>query len=76
MGWLVATASEKLSREVPHEDTDTRAVHIVNREAQWTQPWLKLQSQVNVIHLVRSTGAIVSNPHKKLRMQETIVIKA
>ena len=52
--------------EKPHsEDTDTRAVHIVSREAQKTQPWprVQYQSQVDAIHLVRSTGAIVSDPH-------------
>ena len=36
---------------------------IVSREAQWTQPWPRVQSQVDVIYLVCSTGAIVSNPH-------------
>ena len=36
---------------------------IVSCEAQWTQPWPRVQSQVDVIHLVHSTGAIVSNPH-------------
>ena len=36
---------------------------IVNHETQWTQPWSRARSQVDVIHLVRSTGAIVSNPH-------------
>ena len=36
---------------------------IVSHERQWTQPWSRVQSQVDVIHLVRSTGAIVSNPH-------------
>ena len=36
---------------------------IVSHEAQWTQRWSRVQSQVDVIHLVRSTGAIVSNPH-------------
>ena len=45
------------------EDMETRAVDIVSHEAQWTQPWPRMQSQVDVIHLVRSTGAIVSNPH-------------
>ena len=34
---------------------------IVSNEAQWTQAWSRVQSQVDVIHLVRSTGAIVSN---------------
>ena len=28
-----------------------------------TQPWSRVQSQVDVIHLVHSTDAIVSNPH-------------
>ena len=27
------------------------------------QPWLRVRSQVDVFHLVRSTGAIMSNPH-------------
>ena len=56
---LVKNCPEKLHSE----DTDTRAVHIVGREAQWTQLWPRVQSQVDVIHLVRSTGAIVSNPN-------------
>ena len=43
------------------ETTDTRAVHIVGREAQWTQPWKRVQSHVDVIHLVCSKGAIMSN---------------
>ena len=42
---------------------DTRAVHIVSREAQWTQLWPRIQFQVYVIHLVCSKGTIVSNPH-------------
>ena len=42
------------------ENTDTGAV---GHEAQWTQPWPRVQSQGDVIHLVRSTGAIVLNPH-------------
>ena len=45
------------------EDTDNRAVHIVSCEAQWTQPWPRVQSQVDVIHLVCSKGAIISNLH-------------
>ena len=45
------------------KDTDTRAIHLVSREVQWTQPWPRVQSQVDFIHLVRSTGAIVSSPH-------------
>ena len=36
---------------------------IVGHETQWTQPWPRVRSQVDVIHLVCSTGAIVSNPH-------------
>ena len=36
---------------------------MVGHETQWTQPWPRVRSQVDVIHLVRSTGAIVSNPH-------------
>ena len=30
---------------------------------QWTQPWSRVQSQVDVIHLVRSTDTIMSNSH-------------
>ena len=56
---LVKNCPEKLHSE----DMDTRAVHIVGREAQWTQPWQRVQSQVDIIHLVRSTGAIVSYLH-------------
>ena len=36
---------------------------IVGHETQWTQPWPRVRSQVDVIHLVCSTGAIMSNPH-------------
>ena len=36
---------------------------IVGPEAQWTQPWPRVRSQVDVIHLVRSTDAIMLNPH-------------
>ena len=36
---------------------------MVGHETQWTQPWPRVRSQADVIHLVRSTGAIVSNPH-------------
>ena len=36
---------------------------IVSHETQWTQPWSSVQSQVDTIHLVRSTGTIMSNPH-------------
>ena len=34
---------------------------IVSHETQWTQSWSRVRSQVDVIHLVRSTGATVSN---------------
>ena len=36
---------------------------IVGLETQWTQTWSRVRSQADVIHLVRSTSAIVSNPH-------------
>ena len=36
---------------------------IVGHETQWTQLWSRVRSQVDVIHLVRSTDAIVSNSH-------------
>ena len=45
------------------EDMHTRAVHLASREAQWTQSWPRVQSQVDVIHLVCSTGTIMSNQH-------------
>ena len=32
---------------------------IVGLETQWTQAWSRVRSQADVIHLVRSTGAIV-----------------
>ena len=56
---LVKNCPEKLHSE----DTDTRAVHLVSCEAQYKKPWPRVQSQVDVIHLVCSTGAILSNPH-------------
>ena len=56
---LVKNCPEKLHSE----DMDTRAVHLVGCQAQWTQPWPSVQSQVDVIHLVCSTGAIMSNSH-------------
>ena len=62
-GGEVVTASKNCPEKLHSEDTDTRAVHLVSREAQWTQLWPRVQSQVDVIHLVCSTGATVSNPH-------------
>ena len=59
----MATASENCPEKLHGEDIDTRAVHIVSLEAQWTQPRPRVQSQVDVIHLVHCTGATVSNPH-------------
>ena len=59
--WEVATACENCLEKLHSKDTDTRAVQIVSSEAQWTQPWLRVQSQVDFIYLVHS--AIVSNPH-------------
>ena len=54
---LVKNCPEKLHSE----DKDTRAA----QEAQWTQAGTRVESQVDVIYLVRSTGAImhVSIPH-------------
>ena len=43
--------------------TQSSELSIVGHETQWTQPWSRVRSQVDVIHLVRSTGAILSNPH-------------
>ena len=59
VGWEVAKACEKVSRV----KTRSPEQYTVGHKTQWTQPWSRVQSQVDVIHLVRSTGAIVSNPH-------------
>ena len=61
MGWEVAKACEKLSRVAPQTRSPEQS--IVSHETQWTQSWSRVRSQVDVIHLVHSTGAIVSNPH-------------
>ena len=55
----MAKACQKLSREAPR----TPEQSIVSHEEQGTQPWLRVQSQVDAIHLVHSTGAIVLIPH-------------
>ena len=40
---------------------------IVSHVAQWTQPWSRVQSQVDVIYLVHSKGAgVMSNPHLRV----------
>ena len=62
-GWEWQQQVKNCPEKLHSEDMDTRAVHIVGHEAQGTQPWPRVQSRVDVIHLVRSTGAIVSNPH-------------
>ena len=57
---------QKLVKSVQRSSTaktQTSEQSIVDREAQWTQPWWRVQSQVDVLHLVHSTGAIVSIPH-------------
>ena len=62
MGWEV----QKLVKSVQSSSTvKTRSPEqsIVGHETQWTQPWSRVRSQVDVIHLVRLTGAIVSNSH-------------
>ena len=41
----------------------TQEQSILSREAQWTQPWSRVQPRVDAIYLVRSTGAIMSIPH-------------
>ena len=52
------------SEKLHSKDTDSRAAHtVVSCEAQWTQPWPRVQSQVDLIHLMRSTSAIASNLH-------------
>ena len=43
--------------------TRTPEQSIVSHEAQWTQLWSRVQSEVDAIHVVHSTGAIVSIPH-------------
>ena len=64
MGWEVAKVCEKVSRvRSSTEKTRSPEQSIVGHETHWTRPWLRVQSQVDVIHLVCSTGAIVSNPH-------------
>ena len=55
--------SEKLSRESSTVKTRKPEQSIVSHEARWIQPWPRVQTQVDVIYLVCSTGAIVSNPH-------------
>ena len=57
---------QKLVKSVQSSSTlKTRSPEqsIVGHETQWTQAWSRVRSQVDVIHLVRSTGVIVSNPH-------------
>ena len=57
---------QKLVKSVQSSSTvKTRSPEqsIVGYETQWTQPWSRVRSQVDVIHLVHSTGTIVSNPH-------------
>ena len=66
MGWEVAKTSEKVSRVRQSSFTakpQSPEQSIVGHETQWTQPWSRVRSQVDVIHWVRSTGAIVSSPH-------------
>ena len=43
--------------------TPEQSIWLVVRPSTETQPWPRVQSQVDVIHLVCSTGTIVSNPH-------------
>ena len=38
--------------------TQTPEQYIVGPQAQWTQPWSRVQSQVDVIHLVHSTAKV------------------
>ena len=57
---------QKLVKSVQSSSTvKTRSPEqsIVGHETQWTQPWSRVRSQVDVIHLVHSTGTIMSNPH-------------
>ena len=56
---LVKNCSEKFHSE----DMDTREQSLGSREAQWTQLWSRVQTLVDAIHLVCSTGAIISILH-------------
>ena len=62
VGWEVAKAYESVHSSSTVK-TWSPEQSIVGHETQWTQPWSRVRSQVDVIHLVHSTGAIVSNPH-------------
>ena len=46
------------------EKTRTSEQSTGSREAQWTSMWSSVPFQVNAIHLMHSTGAIVSVPHR------------
>ena len=59
----MAKVCKKVSKSSSTAKTRSPEQSIVGHETQWTQPWLRVRSQVDVIHLVRSTGAMVSNPH-------------
>ena len=62
VGWEVAKACKSV-RSSSTAKTRSPEQSIVGHETQWTQPWSRVRSQVDVIHLVHSTGTIVSNPH-------------
>ena len=59
-------------------NTQTPEQSTGNREAQWTQPWSRVQSQVNTKHLVHSRGTILSVLHLhsvKIYLQKARPIK-
>ena len=62
MGWEVAKACKKSVQSNSTVKTQSPEQSILGHETQWTQPWSRVRSQVDVIHLVHSTGTIVSNP--------------
>ena len=62
VGWEVAKACESVQSSSTVKAWSPEQ-SIVGHETQWTQPWMRVRSLVDVIHLVRSTGATVSNPY-------------
>ena len=60
MGWEVEKAWESVQSSTTVK-TRSPEQSIVGHETQWTQLWSRVRSQVDVIHFVRSTGAIMSN---------------
>ena len=62
VGWGGVGGGKSLRKSVQSSSTvkiRSPEQSIVGLETQWTQLWSRVQSQADVIHLVRSTGAIV-----------------